>query len=519
MSPSDALPEPLPHALPATPPAPEAPPEAPPVADDNAPPADWDARAPAFDDRAGDLADAPTDWPKVKHCTLPALDCEGAVLGAILLQPARYWECHGEGLRESHFASELHARLWTTIGDMLQAGLEVTGMSLTPQFAGDGQFLAVGGHVYLGRLMLTAAGIRDVRGYARTVRDWADRRRIAELAGHVEAEALHGQSALDELCGEMEAAIAECRLDSRDDAVKSMARAAANAQATHDRAAERGAVDGLPFGLAALDNVTGGAGKSDLVILAGRPGMGKSALAMHVALHNARAGHGVVLFSLEMSAEQFASRAIAQATGLSADKLRRGDMNAAQREAAHRATDALDIPLTIDDRGGLTVSDIRSRLKRLLAQSPIGLVLIDYVQLLQGEGRADNRVQELTAITAGLKRLAKEFDLPVIALSQLSRAVELRDNRRPQLADLRDSGSIEQDADTVVFLYRDHYYLQRAEPRNRTDDSYFDWLDRLNEKASQAELIVAKNRHGPCQTALVGFDGALTRFYDRDDAR
>jgi replicative DNA helicase len=526
------LPRTAPHTAPPTAPldgpVPSDAPDTFPAFDDNAPsspglPTDWDERAPPADgEDAASLGAA--DWddpdPAPRRYTLPALDCEGAVLGAVLLRNERYWQCQADGLRAEHFESELHARLWLLIGDMLQAGIEVTPLTLMPKLAGDSQFLSVGGHRYFGRLAVSAAGLLDVVPYGRIVRDWSDRRLLARLAGHVEAEALHGQNTVQDLCAEIEDGVAQCRLTARADGPKSLLVAATAAQEAHDRAAERGAVDGRPFGLRALDAVTGGAGRSDLVILAGRPGMGKSALAMHVALHNARAGHGVALFSLEMSAEQVASRIVGQAIGLGADRLRRGETNAGQRAAAHAALGTLDLPLMIDDRGGLTVGDIRARTKRMMAQTKIDLLVIDYLQLIAADmrsaGRSDNRVQQLTAITAGLKELAKEFAVPVIALSQLNRGVEARDDKRPQLADLRDSGSIEQDADTVVFLYREHYYLQRQEPRGATADTHADWLECTTRLRDVAELIVAKNRHGPCNTVVVGFDAPLMRFYDRD---
>jgi replicative DNA helicase len=454
-------------------------------------------------------------WRRPVPTANPALDCEAAVIGSVLCRNSRYWDCSADGLRAAHFESELHGQLWDAIGALLEAGLEASPLTLQPKFAGDALLLAQGGHRYFGWLALTSAGVSDVVAYARAVREWADRRRLIQLGGWIETEALHGASDVKSICAEMEAALDSCRSFAPLNGPKRLALLAQQAQASHERARERGTVDGVPYGLKELDRLTGGAAKSDLIILAGRPGMGKSALALHIALGNAKAGRGVALFSLEMSAEQLASRAIAAASGVGADRLRSGDTSAAQLQAAQSAAGQLDMPLFIDDTGGLDMIDLRGKLRRLGAQTPLHLVVIDYLQLMRGTGRSDNRVQELTAITAELKALAKELALPIVALSQLSRAVELREDKRPLLSDLRDSGSIEQDADAVVFLYREHYYVQRQEPRDASTAAHGDWLARCNEVRETAELIIAKNRHGACDTAVVGFEGALTRFYDR----
>jgi replicative DNA helicase len=270
--------------------------------------------------------------------------------------------------------------------------------------------------------------------------------------------------------------------------------------------------------------------KSDLIILAGRPAMGKSALATNMAFNAARAwletggkeGAVAVLFSLEMSAEQLSTRILADLTSVASDKIRRGEVRDTDFAKFVEASQQLSqVPLFIDDTPALTISAIRTRARRLRRQHNLGLVVVDYLQLLQGSGRGgqENRVLEISEITRGLKAIAKELDVPVLALSQLSRAVEARDNKRPMLSDLRESGSIEQDADIVMFVYREEYYLEKEEPAQRPEESpdkfnarYEDWRKRCEQAHNIAECIISKQRHGPTGTIKLFFDGEFTRF-------
>ncbi len=328
-----------------------------------------------------------------------------------------------------------------------------------------------------------------------------------------------GQTDLDALKAELQARLDACQPMTAVAEVLSFQQALDQAQAMHERALERGAVDGVAFGLKALDALMGGAAKSDLVVVAGRPGMGKSAFALHMALHAARLGKRVVLFTLEMSSAQFASRAIALQAQVGGDALRQGTVNVHQIEAARAALPQLqDLPIVIDQTPGMDPFELRVRVKRLCGEGPVDLVIVDYLQLMEVMGaaagrRADNRVQEIALITRALKGIAKEFNLPVIALSQLNRAVEARDDKRPQLADLRESGTIEQDADAVILLFREEYYALREEASARGEAR-----ERLHERLAacegKAELIVAKNRHGACNTVRVGFDAPLMAFHD-----
>jgi replicative DNA helicase len=302
-----------------------------------------------------------------------------------------------------------------------------------------------------------------------------------------------------------------------------------------------GHLSGFTTGLEALNSKIGGLHKSDLIIVAGRPGMGKSALGTNMAFAAAQrflrdsadgiepakaAGAPAALFSLEMSADQLATRILSEQSGITSENLRTGRITQQEfRDLARAAAELETLPLYIDDTPGLTIAALRTRARRLKRQKNIGLIVVDYLQLLQGSGRggSENRVQEISEISRGLKQLAKELDVPVIALSQLSRQVEQREDKRPQLSDLRESGSIEQDADIVIFIYREDYYLKAVEPDypmpNETEKlaKYEEWNAKFSAAAGKAEVIVAKQRHGSTGIVRVRFDGRITKFSDAAD--
>ena len=293
---------------------------------------------------------------------------------------------------------------------------------------------------------------------------------------------------------------------------------------------KKGKYSGIVSGFEDLDNMLGGLQNSDLIILAGRPSMGKTALATNIAFNaakyfsNEEEEASAVMFSLEMSAEQIGLRILAEQAKIPSDKLRKGDLNEKDSlELSNAYQEIHKLNFFFDDSPNLTVSELRSKLRRYKNNYNIKLVLIDYLQLIKPEGSRDNRVSELSEITRNLKQLAKEFDLPVISLSQLSRQVENRDDKRPLLSDLRESGSIEQDADVVMFIYRESYYLQRNEPTrgpDETQDSYKKkhdaWKDRNEEVFNKAELIVAKQRNGPTGKVDLYFDDKYTKFLGMD---
>ena len=303
------------------------------------------------------------------------------------------------------------------------------------------------------------------------------------------------------------------------------------AEVAHKR---EGKLAGVTTGFRDMDALLGGLHKSDLLILAGRPAMGKTALATNVAFNAAythkqsQGAEGAVVgfFSLEMSSEQLAARILSEQSNISSNMMRKGELTDDEFSRLVMASQTLhQIPIFIDDTPALTVSALRTRARRLKRQQNLGLIVVDYLQLISGSAgsRNDGRVQEVSEITRGLKTLAKELDVPVLALSQLSRQVENREDKRPQLADLRESGSIEQDADLVMFIYRDEYYLEKAEPKQRADESgeklaqrQQNWEERLARVKNTAEVIVAKQRHGPVGMVRMMFDGQYTRFGDLD---
>jgi replicative DNA helicase len=295
-----------------------------------------------------------------------------------------------------------------------------------------------------------------------------------------------------------------------------------------------GKLSGTATGLRDLDAKMGGLQRSDLIILAGRPGMGKTALATNIAYNVAKAyesqvqadgtmkavnGGVVGFFSCEMSAEQLATRILAEQTGISSALIRRGGITQNEFDKIRDYTIELQhLPLYVDETGGLSISQLTARARRLKRQKGLDLIVVDYIQLLQGSGKRgnDNRVQEVTEITTSLKALAKELNIPVIALSQLSRQVESRDDKHPQLSDLRESGSIEQDADVVMFVYREEYYLQNKEPKPGTEE-HAKWLVEMDNAHGRAEVIIAKQRHGPTGTVPLQFEGQFTRFSNLAD--
>jgi replicative DNA helicase len=292
-----------------------------------------------------------------------------------------------------------------------------------------------------------------------------------------------------------------------------------------------GKLSGIATGLRDLDIKMGGLQPSDLIIVAGRPGMGKTALATNIAYNVAKAhraevqadgtmksvnGGVVGFFSCEMSAEQLATRILAEQTGIASSTIRRGGITEADFEKIRNYSIELQsLPLFVDETGGLSISQLTARARRLKRQKGLDLIVVDYIQLLQGSGKRgnDNRVQEVTEITTSLKALAKELNVPIIALSQLSRQVESRDDKRPQLSDLRESGSIEQDADVVMFVFREEYYLANKEPRIGTPE-YEKWQLDMSLVHGKAEVIIGKQRHGPTGTVELQFEGQFTRFSD-----
>jgi len=467
-------------------------------------------------------------------------EVEQALLGALLVNN-KALEKVSEFLRPAHFFNAVHGRIYEAIVKFVERGQDASPATLKLYFENDENLQHAGGGQYLADLAANVISVMNVADYGRTIYEMHLRRALIVLGEDVVNEAYSYDVDVDasQQIEETEKKLFE--LATAGDykggftALKdSLLVAIKQAEAAFQR---EGEVTGVTTGLIDMDKKMGGLQKSDLVILAGRPSMGKSALATNIAVNAARAyaNHGgkegavVGMFSLEMSAEQLATRILADLSSVPSDKIRRGEVKDTDFHKFVEASQELSkFPLFIDDTAALTLSAIRTRARRLKRQHNLGLIIIDYLQLIDSgaRGGVQNRVQEVSEITRGLKALAKELEVPVLALSQLSRNVESRDNKRPQLSDLRESGSIEQDADVVMFIYRDEYYLEREEPGRKPEETeekfnqrYADWQERMEENHNVAECLLAKQRHGPIGTIKLHFDGEFTRFSNLETSR
>ncbi len=462
-------------------------------------------------------------------------EAEQGLLGTIL-HNNRAFEKVSEFLRGEHFANPTHGRIYDACATLIEKGQIADPVTLRNMFAEDDALADVGGAGYLDFLVDNLVSTVNAAEYGRLIYDMYLRRELVALGEDVVNDA-YDCEVDNPATGQIEAA--EHRLyelattGTIEGGFRSFDAALTEAIRMAEAAYKRDShIAGITTGFRDIDTRLGGLHRSDLVILAGRPSMGKTSLATNIAFHAASAFHrgeqssGAVVgfFSLEMSAEQLATRLLSEQAQVPSDKIRRGELSQDSFDAVIGASAELGrIPLFIDDTPALSVGALRTRARRLKRQHGLGLVVVDYLQLLQASAgsRPENRVQELSEITRGLKTLAKELDVPVLALSQLSRAVEQREDKRPQLADLRESGSIEQDADVVMFIFREQYYLDKAQPTKRLDeaDEKFNeraerWHERLEETRDKAEVIVAKQRHGPTGAVTLHFKGEFTKFSD-----
>jgi replicative DNA helicase len=461
-------------------------------------------------------------------------------LGALLINNSAYHRV-SEFLKEDHFGNALHGRIYGAIAKLIERGQIANPITLKNLFHQDSTLTEVGGAQYLVGLAKGAVSIIDTEDYGRAVHDLFLRRELIALGEDVVNDAFRHD--LDDPAPEQIERVEKKLFDLATTGQTeggfqvfgtALTSAILNAEAAFKRS---GKTVGVATGFIDLDRKLGGLHPSDLVVLAGRPSMGKTALATNIAFYAARnyqpsaapesrkdAEDGAVVgfFSLEMSAEQLATRILAEESGVSSDRIRRGDVSHEDFDKFVQASQQLAaLKLFIDDTPALSVAAVRTRARRLKRQQGLGLIVIDYLQLLRPSNQTrtqDNRVQEISEITRGLKALAKELDVPVLALSQLSRAVEQREDKRPMLADLRESGSIEQDADVVMFIFREEYYLSR-EPTRRPDeaeskysDRYQEWRERLEKVHGLGEIIVAKQRHGPIGAVKLRFDAETTKF-------
>ena len=468
------------------------------------------------------------------HRSPPAnLEAEQALLAAILSNNYAY-EKVSDFLLPEHFADAAHGRIYAACGKLVERGQIANAVTLKNVFEADGELSEVGGWKYLAELERAEIPIINVLQYAQVVYDLFMRRALIDLGQDVVNDAYDHdleRSASHQIEAAEERLYAMAETGKSEGGFRSFSEALTVAIEMAEAAHRRdGALAGVASGFMDLDEKLGGLHPSDLLILAGRPGMGKTALATNVAFNAAKLhadsggdeGAVVGIFSLEMSAEQLATRILSERTDVPSEKIRNGTLGHDDFEKVLEASYELErLPLHIDDTPAISVGQLRTRARRLKRTKGLSLLIVDYLQLMRPTaGRApENRVQEISDISRGLKAIAKELNVPVVALSQLSRAVEQREDKRPQLADLRESGSIEQDADVVMFVYREEYYLQKAEPTRRpeeTDEKYNDrferWRERCEDAYGRAEVIIAKQRHGPTGTIRLHFSGATTRF-------
>ncbi len=463
------------------------------------------------------------------------IEAEQALLGALLVDN-RLVEDVQLKLKREHFFEDVHGRIFDQILRLTDKNMRASPITLKPLFATDEALASLGGTNYLALLTENPALI-GARDFAQQIYDLAILRELIRVGRSMVEQATDTSHEIDPLGQIQEAELALYKVAEQGDVqntASDFAGAAAIAVNMIEKARKTGgALSGVTTGLVGLNKWLGGMHNSDLMILAARPGMGKTALATNIAFSAAyrakqdkaegvtakdSVGAPVAFFSLEMSSDQLAARILAEQSALSGEKMRKGEIDQAEfLRLSRAASDLHDLPLYIDDTPGLTIAALRTRARRLKRQKGIGFIVVDYVQLLQGSSKnSDNRVQEISEITRGLKTLAKELELPVLALSQLSRAVESREDKRPQLSDLRESGSIEQDADIVMFIFREEYYHAQKKPEEGTD-KFEKWMERGERIRGKAEVMIAKQRHGATGIVPMHFHKETTKFSDPVD--
>jgi replicative DNA helicase len=471
--------------------------------------------------------------PDVSLDTAPSnLDAEQALIGCVLYDNDAFHRY--DGLQAQHFFEPFHQRLYEVMAAIIGRGSLADPISLSERFSADEGFRELGGTRYLADLVDVAPPAANARDYAVIITDLSLRRDLIRLSGDI-AAAANDPSEEATAREQIERAETELFALGETQASKGFVKLSAYISDAIDQAAAAhntgGGLSGISTGLADLDEKMGGLSPSDLIIIGGRPSMGKSSLAVNIGLNVARAyagspqpdgtmraykGGRVGFFSLEMSGAQLATRMMAEVSRVSGDRLRRGAVDHSEFGAFRDAGGELaDIPFWIDQSGSLSIAQLSTRARRLKRTAGLDLLIVDYLQLLSGakQYRGDNRVQEVSEITVGLKALAKDLDIPVIALAQLSRTLESREDKTPMLSDLRESGSIEQDADVVMFCYREEYYVSRTEPDQKSP-KHEDWELAMEACKGVGDVIIGKQRHGPIGKVRLGFNGELTQFFD-----
>ncbi len=455
------------------------------------------------------------------------IEVEQAVLGAVLVDNRRL-EPLTTVLKEEEFYDPLHQRIYSTMLKVWEQGRAITPLTLKALMQNDPGVAEIG-QDYFVNLAEAAPAVANVRELARIIHDAAVRRELFRIGEDLVNNALdvnvdQPPKAIIESAEKALYRVAENSKygEGPIDFAESLRRAVENAERAQARG---GRISGVTSGFTEIDSLLGGLQPSDLLILAGRPGMGKTSLGTNMSFNAARTwamdvqagaelprGAPVLFFSLEMAAQQLSARILSEQTEIEMWKIRNGKFSESEWEKFVLTMQELStLPLYIDDTGGISIAQIAARARRLKREKQIGVIVIDYLQLVEPSRRAENRVQEITEVTKGLKALAKELNVPIIALSQLSRGVDSRDDKRPVLSDLRESGSIEQDADVVMFVYREEYYLKSREPDPSSAD-HAKWLEKCERAHRRAEVLVEKHRHGATNKIDLHFDERFTRF-------
>ena len=459
------------------------------------------------------------------------IEAEQQLLGAILTNNDIYDRVAGV-INETHFYDPVHARIYEVAASRIAKNALASPVTLKAFLEDDPGLKELGGPAYLVRLAGAAISSFAARDYAQMIYDLAIRRSLMDLGRDIASKAAKVDVASEpkEQIVEAEQALYKlAEAGQTTQGFQSFLKAVTDAVNVANAAYQRdGGLAGVSTGLTDMDKKLGGLHKSDLLILAGRPSMGKTSLATNVAFNIAKAykkgklpdgtegavnGGVVGFYSLEMSSEQLAARILSEAAEVPSEQIRRGDMTEAEFRRFVEAAKSLEAcPLYIDDTPALPISQLAARARRLKREHGLDVLIVDYLQLVRPASAKDSRVNEVSEITQGLKAIAKELDIPVIALSQLSRQVENREDKRPQLSDLRESGSIEQDADVVMFVFREEYYKEREKPGDHDLEAMGKWQEEMERLHGRAEVIIGKQRHGPIGTVELSFEGRFTRF-------
>ena len=451
------------------------------------------------------------------------IEAEQAVIGSILVSNDIFDDV-SIIIDNKKFYDPVHQKIFAAIENLISKGMLANPITLKNYFENDNSLAELEGHEYLVKLTKFSTTIRQAIEYSKIVYDMHIRRELIKISETMTENAsnkildLPGNKIIEDserlLFDLAEKGSLNTSFIKFDQALNYTIEMASNAYKN-----EEGIV-GVPTGLTDLDDRLGGMHNSDLLIIAGRPSMGKTALATNIAFHAAKklqlkgTKSSIAFFSLEMSSEQLSTRILAEQSRIKSNDIRRGRISEEQFDKfIETSKNISELPLYIDETPAISIAAMSNRARRIKRLYGLDLVVVDYIQLMSASNTRDGRVQEISEITKGLKALAKELSVPVLALSQLSRAVEQRDDKKPQLSDLRESGSIEQDADVVMFVYREAYYLERKEPRPATVD-HAEWQAKMNEVSNLAEIIIGKQRHGPTGNINVEFEAMFTKFRD-----